>query len=67
MIVPVDAVAPSQQVHFSITYSYILNAGSRLRTGAIEDGAYLLPTVFHGLQVYDDIDGWNMAGVSRHL
>ncbi|HNP23288.1 MAG TPA: M1 family metallopeptidase [Panacibacter sp.] len=61
MIVPVDAVAPSQQVHFSITYSYILNAGSHIRTGAIEDGAYFIAYSFPRIAVYDDIDGWNMA------
>lgn len=61
MIVPVDAVAPSQQVRFTITYSYILNMGSHIRTGAIEDGAYFIAYSFPRVAVYDDIDGWNMA------
>lgn len=61
MIVPVDAVAPSQQVHFTITYSYTLNMGSHIRTGAIEDGAYFIAYSFPRIAVYDDIDGWNMA------
>ncbi len=59
MGVLIKPLAPKQTLHFTITYSYVLNKGSHNRTGQVEEGAYFIAYFFPRIAVYDDIDGWN--------
>lgn len=53
------SILPGQNTRIRIEFSYILNSGSFIRTGKIEDGSYFIAYFFPRLAVYDDIDGWN--------
>ena len=59
MIIPGHPILPKQIVHFSISWSYILNKTSHIRTGEIDPGADFVAYFFPRIAVYDDIDGWN--------
>ncbi|MCZ4243907.1 M1 family metallopeptidase [Pedobacter punctiformis] len=59
MTVNVPAVAPGKSITFSINYHYILNKGSHMRTGQVDDGSYFIAYFFPRIAVYDDVDGWN--------
>ena len=59
MSVPGISIAPKQIAHFSISWSYILNKGSHIRTGEIDPGADFVAYFFPRIAVYDDVDGWN--------
>lgn len=59
MIIPYTAVQPGQKIHFSIKYSYTVNATSHIRTGEIDKGTAFIAYFFPRIAVYDDIDGWN--------
>ncbi|RFZ81463.1 peptidase [Mucilaginibacter terrenus] len=53
------AIAPGATASFNITYNYKLNDTSFIRTGRVENGAYMVAYFFPRIAVYDDIDGWN--------
>lgn len=53
------AVAPGQSVKVKVTYTYILNKGSHLRTGEVDEGSHFVAYFFPRIAVYDDVDGWN--------
>lgn len=53
------SIAPGQHTSLIIHFSYVLNKGSHLRTGEIEDGAAFIAYFFPRIAVYDDLDGWN--------
>lgn len=55
----VPPVAPGQRVKVKINYSYLVNKGSHVRTGRVDDGAWFIAYFFPRIAVYDDIDGWN--------
>lgn len=59
MKITVSPVAPKQTIHFIISYSYILNKNSHIRTGEIDEGSAFVAYFFPRIAVYDDIDGWN--------
>ena len=59
MVLKIPALPSKQKMHFSITYSYILNQGSHVRTGQVDSGAFFIAYFFPRVAVYDDIDGWN--------
>jgi hypothetical protein len=59
MILRIAALAPNQKIHFTISYSYLLNKGPSLRTGQVDSGASFVAYFFPRVAVYDDIDGWN--------
>ncbi|WP_158824842.1 M1 family metallopeptidase [Mucilaginibacter lacusdianchii] len=59
MTVNIPAILPSQKAHFTISYSYVLNKGSHIRTGQVDSGAFFIAYFFPRIAVYDDIDGWN--------
>ena len=59
MIVESQTILPHQSVSFSIQYHYILNKGSHVRTGEIDEGSNFVAYFFPRIAVYDDIDGWN--------
>ncbi|HWB26449.1 MAG TPA: M1 family metallopeptidase [Chitinophagaceae bacterium] len=60
-------ILPHQQVQFSISWSYILNKKSHIRTGEIDPGADFVAYFFPRIAVYDDIDGWNMYPYDGNL
>jgi len=59
MTVNVPAILPGKSITFSIDYQYILNKGSHLRTGQVDEGSYFVAYFFPRIAVYDDVDGWN--------
>ncbi|MCB9315490.1 MAG: M1 family metallopeptidase [Lewinellaceae bacterium] len=59
MFLPVPPLLPNGQIHIAIDFSYYLNEGSHMRTGAIDQGAYFVAYFFPRIAVYDDVDGWN--------
>ncbi len=59
MVVESQTILPHQSVSFSIQYHYILNKGSHIRTGEIDEGSNFVAYFFPRIAVYDDIDGWN--------
>lgn len=59
MTLKTTPVLPKQKVHLDITYSYILNKTSHVRTGQVDSGAFFIAYFFPRIAVYDDIDGWN--------
>ncbi|MEP6615282.1 MAG: M1 family metallopeptidase [Ginsengibacter sp.] len=59
MLIPHVSVLPHQTIVFNISWSYILNKSSDIRTGEIDPGADFVAYFFPRIAVYDDIDGWN--------
>jgi len=59
MTVKTPAILPKQTIHFDISYSYIVNKTSHIRTGQVDSGAFFIAYFFPRVAVYDDIDGWN--------
>jgi hypothetical protein len=59
MYTDIAALAPGKHLKINITYSYILNKGSHLRTGQVDEGSYFVAYFFPRIAVYDDLDGWN--------
>jgi len=59
MTLKTPVILPKQSIHFDITYSYILNKTSHIRTGQVDSGAFFIAYFFPRIAVYDDIDGWN--------
>ncbi|WP_259066700.1 M1 family metallopeptidase [Mucilaginibacter sp. X4EP1] len=59
MIVKILPLAPKKSIHFDITYSYVINKTSHIRTGQVDSGAFFIAYFFPRIAVYDDIDGWN--------
>jgi len=59
MYIAIPDLLPGEKIKFDITYNYILNEGSHLRTGKVDNGAYFIAYFFPRIAVYDDIDGWN--------
>ena len=60
MNVRIKPLLPKGKLNFTISYSYILNKTSHIRTGEIENGACFIAYFFPRIAVYDDIDGWNL-------
>ena len=52
-------ILPGQKTDLEISYSYILNKNSFIRTGEVKPGAYVIAYFFPRIAVYDDIDGWD--------
>ena len=55
----IDALEPGQSIKIKINYSYLLNKGSNVRTGQVDEGAFFIAYFFPRISVYDDVDGWN--------
>lgn len=53
------SIAPGKSVKLKITYEFISNEGSHLRTGQVDTGSHFIAYFFPRIAVYDDIDGWN--------
>jgi hypothetical protein len=52
-------IPPGGKADFDITYNYILNKGSFIRTGQVDSGAFMIAYFFPRIAVYDDTEGWN--------
>lgn len=59
MVLSIPTLVSKQKMHFTITYSYILNKTSHIRAGQVDSGAFFIAYFFPRVAVYDDIDGWN--------
>jgi len=59
MTLKIPTLLSKQTMHFTVTYSYIVNKGSHVRTGQVDSGAFFIAYFFPRVAVYDDIDGWN--------
>ncbi|MDQ8052097.1 MAG: M1 family metallopeptidase [Pedobacter sp.] len=59
MHMAIPPLAPGKGLKLSMTYHYILNKGSHMRTGQVDDGAHFIAYFFPRIAVYDDVDGWN--------
>jgi len=59
MSVNIAPLLAQQKLHVDISYSYVLNRTSHVRTGQIDSGSYFIAYFFPRIAVYDDIDGWN--------
>ncbi|HEY0176630.1 MAG TPA: peptidase, partial [Pedobacter sp.] len=59
MHMPVSSLAPGASAKLNISYEYLLNKGSHIRTGKVDDGAFFIAYFFPRIAVYDDVDGWN--------
>ena len=55
----IQPLAPGRSMKVNISYNYILNKGSQVRTGQVDSGSYFIAYFFPRIAVYDDIDGWN--------
>ncbi|MES2849312.1 MAG: peptidase, partial [Bacteroidota bacterium] len=53
-------IASKQAVKITVQFSYILNKGSHIRTGEVEQGAAFIAYFFPRIAVYDELDGWNI-------
>lgn len=47
------------KLDFDISWNYILNENSHMRTGQVDNSSYFIAYFFPRIAVYDDIDGWN--------
>ena len=52
-------ILPGEKIHINISWNYIVNRGSSVRTGAVDSTTYFIAYFFPRLAVYDDISGWN--------
>lgn len=60
MHVAINPLMPKSKLVVDISYDYILNKGSHMRTGQVDSlGAAFIAYFFPRIAVYDDIDGWN--------
>ena len=59
MTVNIPQITHGQHVQFSISWNYVLNKHSHIRTGEIDPGADFVAYFFPRIAVYDDVDGWN--------
>jgi hypothetical protein len=60
----ITPLLPGKSLKFKISYQYLLNKGSHMRTGQVDDGAHFIAYFFPRIAVYDDIDGWNKVPYS---
>lgn len=59
MHLDIPALLPGKSLKIKLNCSYILNKGSHMRTGQVNDSAHFVAYFFPRIAVYDDIDGWN--------
>lgn len=57
--ISISELLPSKQIKFNITFSYVLNKTSHVRTGMVDDSSAFIAYFFPRIAVYDDVDGWN--------
>lgn len=52
-------VLPKTAVKLKIKWHYILNKGSHVRTGAIDESTFFIAYCYPRIAVYDDLEGWD--------
>lgn len=52
-------VLPHSKIDITVDWHYILNKGSHMRTGAIDESSFFIAYCFPRIAVYDDIEGWD--------
>ncbi len=55
----IPELGAGKRLKLKIEYNYILNKGSHIRTGEVDNGSHFVAYFFPRIAVYDDIDGWN--------
>ncbi len=48
-----------EKMNMSISWNYVLNENSHMRTGVVDSSSFFIAYFFPRIAVYDDIDGWN--------
>ena len=59
MVISINPLAPGQKIRFAISFSYVLNKTSHIRTGEVDKGSYFIAYFYPCIAVYDDVHGWN--------
>ncbi|PST82958.1 peptidase [Pedobacter yulinensis] len=59
LVCEIAPLLPGGRIKLFIDYHYLVNKGSHIRTGKVDDGSWFLAYFFPRVAVYDDIDGWN--------
>ncbi|HKR06552.1 MAG TPA: M1 family metallopeptidase [Bacteroidia bacterium] len=52
-------ILPKHASKLEIKWSYILNKGSHVRTGQVDEGSHFIAYCFPRIAVYDDVTGWD--------
>ncbi|HSP87118.1 MAG TPA: M1 family metallopeptidase, partial [Ignavibacteriaceae bacterium] len=52
-------VLPGSKINLDISWNYVVNKTSNIRTGGVDSSTYFIAYFFPRLAVYDDINGWN--------
>lgn len=52
-------ILPKHSSKLEIKWNYVLNKGSHIRTGQVDEGSYFIAYCFPRIAVYDDVDGWD--------
>ena len=52
-------ILPKGNAELIISWNYILNKGSNIRTGTLDSSSFFIAYFYPHIAVYDDIDGWN--------
>jgi hypothetical protein len=61
MVRPMDPVIPSQSITLDISWDYVINKESHLRTGQVDPDSWFFAYFYPRLCVYDDVDGWDLS------
>lgn len=61
MIRPPAPVMPLQSITLDVSWNYVINQESHLRTGQVDPGSWFFAYFYPHLCVYDDVDGWDMS------
>ncbi|HKI44295.1 MAG TPA: M1 family metallopeptidase [Balneolales bacterium] len=59
MVIGINPLAPGKKIRFAISFSYVLNKTSHIRTGEVDKGSYFIAYFYPCIAVYDDVHGWN--------
>ena len=59
MKVNIPGLVPKGTMAIALSFSYVLNKTSHIRTGMIDDSSAFVAYFFPRVAVYDDIDGWD--------
>ncbi|MDJ1506819.1 M1 family metallopeptidase [Xanthocytophaga agilis] len=52
-------IHPGQLIQIKVSFAYVVNKTSFVRTGQVDSGAFVIAYFFPRIAVYDDLDGWD--------
>ncbi|MEO6168077.1 MAG: M1 family metallopeptidase [Chitinophagales bacterium] len=58
-VIPKIGLLPGTKTSLQISWHYVVNKGSHVRTGEVDATTFFLAYTFPRIAVYDDIDGWD--------